>query len=262
MKFKSYAQHGEDYLIWEFFDRKTSGLIIEVGAFDGKYLSNSYALERQGWKAVCVEPLPYYYELLKKNRPNAVNVNAALVSDDSIETIIIHEDVFGVFSSTKEVNVRLVNTLCSDRGISFSDTKPIQVRGVTLNNLVEKYKLHSIDCISIDVEGTELDVLKGIDFNVYRPKLLVVEANEDLLLNEIVNYLEDNGYFLVLKNNVNYFFTSDNINTKQLTDTKIDCVSPLFRHPKGLKYTEQSPYISRVNNLWLKIIRRLGLIWF
>jgi FkbM family methyltransferase len=259
MKLKSYAQHGEDDLIWKFFDKKKTGLIIEVGAFDGKYLSNSCALDRLGWKTICVEPLPFYYDLLHKNRPNAININAAVVANENISVVNMNEDTFGVYSSIETIdNITLKNAF-NNANIPYKKPKKIQVKGITLNKIltINSIKSDSIDCLSIDVEGLELEVLKSIDLKYYRPKLLVVEANNEDKLEMIKKYLNELGYFMAIKKNINFFFVIDNHLITKLQSVNIDCNAVVLRHPKGLLYSEQSPYLSKWKLFIIKVIKKI-----
>ena len=51
------AQFGEDRILWQVFRRRPSGYFIEVGAYDGVTLSNTYFLEQMGWCGLLVEPI-------------------------------------------------------------------------------------------------------------------------------------------------------------------------------------------------------------
>ena len=82
-----YSQYGEDYLICAFFQAKRSGVFIDVGAFDGKHLSNTYMLEQQGWTGICVEPHPEFFRRLQQNRPQSHCVNVACVADEKLTTV-------------------------------------------------------------------------------------------------------------------------------------------------------------------------------
>jgi len=55
-----YSQNGEDFLLWSLFKGRKSGFYIDIGAFDGIHLSNSYYFEKNGWDGVCVEAHPEY----------------------------------------------------------------------------------------------------------------------------------------------------------------------------------------------------------
>ena len=62
--FYSFSQIGQDKRVLDFYQNKKNGYFVEVGANDGKRLSNTYLLEKDyNWKGICIEPVP---SLLKK----------------------------------------------------------------------------------------------------------------------------------------------------------------------------------------------------
>lgn len=65
-----YSQYGQDQFVHEkFFKDKKDGVFIEIGAYDGKNLSNTFFFEKElGWEGICIEPLPHVYQILKQNR--------------------------------------------------------------------------------------------------------------------------------------------------------------------------------------------------
>ena len=67
------------------------------------------------------------------------------------------------------------NTISKSRGKGAKLTKKIQIN--TLNDIIKnsKFNIKDIDFLSIDVEGNELNVLKGLDFKKYRPKIVSIE---------------------------------------------------------------------------------------
>ena len=85
------------------------------------------------------------------------------------------------------------------------DYKLIQLNMTTLQQLLNKYKLYNIDYLSLDVEGSELQVLKGIDFLKSNIKLIGVEINYNEDKNDIFKFLLDNNYTFITKQG-DYFF--------------------------------------------------------
>lgn len=213
-----YSQHGEDCLLWEFFKDEPPGFYIDVGAFDGKHLSNTYVFELHGWDGICVEPEKQYFELCKKNR-NAICVEAACVNSEDIT----------------EVELMTLNQggLGSQIRSSFDKTKhkkrftfsPQRVPATTLNAILREYGgMRRVDFLSIDVEGEEVNVLKGLDFITYRPRLIVAEANTELAHKELDHFLCDViGYQYAGSINVNKFYATTNADVERLKSICVDC---------------------------------------
>jgi Methyltransferase FkbM domain len=83
--------------------------------------------------------------------------------------------------------------------------KTIHIQTLPLLKIFETYAMDQIvDFISIDVEGYELEVLKSNNWKRYRPYLLVIKIIP--LATDIIPFLKDEGYELVFKNSVNWFF--------------------------------------------------------
>ena len=79
-----------------------------------------------------------------------------------------------------------------------------------MSEIVSKNNIQNIDYINIDTEGTEMDILKGIDFNKINPTLLTIEDNEIFtnfdLEKEMILYLKNKNYELININGVTLFF--------------------------------------------------------
>jgi len=58
MSYRYYGQHGEDFLLWHFFNYRRDGYFLDIGAHDGIALSNTKSFEERGWRGICAEPVP------------------------------------------------------------------------------------------------------------------------------------------------------------------------------------------------------------
>lgn len=139
-----YSQAGQDEWVLSKIKR---GYFVDIGAYDGIQTSNTYALEKQGWKGICIEGNLEIFKSLEKNR-SSINVHAAVT--DHKGTIEFGTDRIG---------------------------KGIEVPCDTLNNiLMDNNCPEIIDYLSIDIEGHELTVFNSFDFS-YRIRLMTVEHN-------------------------------------------------------------------------------------
>lgn len=193
-----------DKLIREYFPNKDYGICIEVGAVDGIEFSNTYHFESNGWDCLCIEPIPSHYEDLKKNR--SLSLNYAISNDniDSVEfTSVVLENNTRTAISSLKVDDRLFNQI---KNWGYNPIKEsITVTSKRLDWCIDNFFKHNeIDFISIDTEGTELDVLKSFDVNSYNLKLLVIENNFNDP--EIEEYLNSKGWVKDKRVEVNDFY--------------------------------------------------------
>ncbi len=144
------------------------GFFVEAGALDGLFMSNTKLLEDFGWEGILVEPSLPAYNKCKKNRKVIIE-NCALVSHDYPHGAIVGDFFFdgtkgrGAWSSVNN------NHYClTDRVITPART---------LASLFVQHQVKKVDFLSLDVEGYELNVLKGIDFKTVDISYILVEVN-------------------------------------------------------------------------------------
>ena len=148
------------------FQQKNDGFFIELGANDGLTQSNTVFLERErGWTGILIEPSVRGYKLCKKNRPNSICLNYACVSSEYTE-----KHILGDFSQN--------NLMGSVDGNRLKKTQNlVSVKVKTLESILDHYIVNGkmIDLLSLDTEGYELNILKGLNLNRYRPRYLLIE---------------------------------------------------------------------------------------
>lgn len=201
---KFYGQFGTDKIIKEYFQKNYIGNCIEIGAVDGKFISNTLHFEECGWSTLCIEPIPEYFNELIKNRKNCINYAITNQNIDNIPFTMVTMNNGGKSSiSGLEIDERLIE---SHNNMGLNPSKSvILVNGRRLDWCIETYFNHeNIDFVSIDTEGNELDVLKSFDVNKYNIKLLVVENNYNEP--EIELYLNEKGWIKDKRIEVNDFY--------------------------------------------------------
>lgn len=236
-----YSQHGEDYLLWQFFGGEKVGFFVDVGAFDGIHLSNSYAFELQGWRGICVEAHPRFFPDCQRNRPASVCLPVACVGDESKDSITFRAEELGLLSSASDRDDLSgdVSRRYEHRGLPFGGFEEVSVRAVTLNRILEEHLPAGteIDFLSLDVEGSEFEILAALDLARYRPRVLVVEANDAASRARLVGFLEGHGYLLARQLQINLFFARDAGDVDRLSSITVDCVIEKHLHPLGTRYT-------------------------
>jgi hypothetical protein len=71
------AQFGEDRVLWNIFRGRCNGFFVEVGAYDGVHLSNTYFLEQLGWRGLLIEPILELCRRATAARPNSRVIHSA-----------------------------------------------------------------------------------------------------------------------------------------------------------------------------------------
>ena len=154
------------------------GIFLECGANDGLAQSNTYWFERfQGWRGLLIEAVPEKAEEARRNRPKAKVVNCALVADDSISSVQLRAAglmafVSGAFSGDEET-LQIEN---AKRVQHLQTVQTIEVPAHPLSRVLDEAGLPRIDLFSLDVEGYECEVLKGLDVARHRPRYILVET--------------------------------------------------------------------------------------
>jgi FkbM family methyltransferase len=177
------------------------GYALELGASDGLYLSNTHELEQAGWEVLCVEPNKDYYQKLAKNRKRTLNVACASSNKDAQELVVYtrhlpiewHEPV----SSLGPLGARFKVNFCPDA--REAERQTVDVR--TLDWCLETTGFPRLDYLSLDVDGLEMDILRGLDPVRWNLKVAAVEnpfANQ-----AIHTYFKEAGFNLVARTHVN-----------------------------------------------------------
>ena len=186
-----YSQLGQDRDVLQIYNK---GYYVEVGASDGIELSNTYALELKGWKGICVEPIPARYEKLVKNR-NAICVNKAVYHTSDVEVVFSISNTYDLLSGIKDY-------LTAYKDKVLSNHTDITVETKTLNDILNDASAPLfIEYLSLDTEGTELEILKSVDLKKYTFGIIDVEHNfQEPIRSQIREYLESYGYALYYTN--------------------------------------------------------------
>jgi len=164
------ALHDLDRLLEDFLPE--SGSFLEIGANDGYSQSNTYHLEiEQGWQGILIEPLPRLFHTCARIRPRSQCFNVACVSPTDIAATISVMDR-GLMSvalglQTLEAEARRVGPA----------TQYVQVPAETLSGVIKRSSFDRVTFMSIDVEGAEIAVLKGLDLPKHCPQWLLVETD-------------------------------------------------------------------------------------
>ncbi len=162
------SQYNIDLYVHKVLFNEKPGAFVEVGANDPVVASNSYALENLGWKGIAFEPI----EAICNKWPGIRSTRCYpyLIGDQ--EKLVDFIEVQGELSSISGV-----------AGFGMREdygSKPRTVirkkKMMPLNKVVQELDFNQFDLLLLDVEGFELNVLKGIDFNLLPFRYAVIEC--------------------------------------------------------------------------------------
>ena len=175
-----------------FPDKSYKGVFIEVGAADPTYLSISKHFRDSGWRVLSVEPNPYFAESHRAIGNNVLEYACGERDEDDIDFEMAKPKILGskgkiTYESFSAIRVKEEYKKNDPQFFTEMDVEKIKVKMRRLDTLLRETSIKFIDILSVDVEGWELEVLAGLNFDIYAPKLLVVE-----------NWLRDINYEKVI----------------------------------------------------------------
>lgn len=180
-----FAQYGQDlYILRHVLPDVKNGVFVDVGANHPIYLSNTYLLEKKGWTGLAIEPLHDFDKIWHEERTTPY---LHYVLGDEEKTVQFGDCDAKSLSGVKGF---VENKACGE--VVFTERE--QKR---LDTLLLEQGLLRIDLLSVDVEGYEINVLKGIDFSKIDIRCIILENDHSLFGDtEIRSFLFARGYSL------------------------------------------------------------------
>jgi FkbM family methyltransferase len=202
--FLSYAQNGEDILLWRALGSVEVGTYVDVGAADPVADSVTKVFYERGWSGVNVEPVPAFAAALEADRPRDRTYQCCAGAEAGTTTLHVVRDT--------GLSTQLDDQLDSIREQEYEvDDLEVEVR--RLDELIADAGIDGpIHFLKVDVEGMERAVLEGIDLSVLRPWVIVVEAT--LPMSSTPTYegweglLTGRGYTFCLFDGLNRFYAA------------------------------------------------------
>lgn len=194
-----HAQFGEDRILESIFAGREHGRCAEVGAYDGRTGSTTLLFERKGWDCLLVEPIASCVQQIRSHR-RAVVEHCAASSAEGETTLFVAD------------GVEQMSTVERDRGHHRwigevgGRVHPITVRTARLDDLLDAAGFPRLEFLTIDVEGHELEVLRGLTLGRFRPRVVIVEDNAGLRASAVARHMKRHGYVNFKRTGVNDWY--------------------------------------------------------
>ena len=199
----SYSYGSVDLLLEHIFKNQSHGFYIDVGCQHPVMNNNTYLLYKKGWNGINIDLDKKNIDLFNFYRKRDLNLNFAISSQEGERDLFFYHDKSAINTVEKSV--------ANYQRAQVKEIKKVKTK--TLNSIIENSKFNdlTIDFLSIDVEGHELDVIKGFDLKKYKPKVVIIEFLDlslkkleiknlnikNFLKSEIYQYMIDKNYTLV-----------------------------------------------------------------
>lgn len=194
---RAYSQEGEDLILARYFETRSQGFFVDVGAHHPHRFSNTYLFYRRGWRGVNIDAMPGSMDKFRRSRPRDINIEVAIGTQRGSATyFMFNEPALNTFDPT----------LVAERSMApwrlvAEVALPVKPLSDVLSEAVPPNQ--SIDFLSVDVEGRDLDVLQSNDWSRFRPQIVLAETRDrrmmDLDTDPVMQFLASHGYALAAK---------------------------------------------------------------
>ena len=206
----SYAQNFEDVMLWRALKHVKKGFYVDVGAWSPDNDSVTRFFYENGWHGINIEPNSDFNAEYAIKRQRDINLNVAV--GEKKGTLTIHFlNSSGLSTANKDIAKQFIS-----EGL---ESYPKKVKTETLANIFHENipQGQEIHFLKVDVEGMEEAVLKGNNWTLYKPWILIVEATLPVILNTTLSrapiescswepFLINKGYTLVYADGLNRFY--------------------------------------------------------
>ena len=188
----SWSQYGQDIYITKLLNGQRGGFFVEIGGYDGQYLSNTILLEKQyNWTGLLIEANTDLFPLMKKTDRNCYMINCCIGKEGSNMTFLIADVLSSSYKTLTDRHRKRISMM-NPKG-----SKEMSVLCHSLQNIMNQIGQTRIDYFSLDVEGAELFILNSIDWESLYIDVFTIETDQHR--DEIIAFMEDHGYERIAK---------------------------------------------------------------
>jgi len=213
-----FSQYEQDKILnCDIFRNMKNGIFCEVGSYDGIKGSNTYFFEKYlDWSGICIEPTPLFYKKLCQNR-KAITMQCCAY-DRNVEKEFMAISGKGEMLSGLVDKYNIYHTDRINKETVNSDKNIIDVRCIPLKRIFNDFDITVVDYLSIDTEGSEINVLRGIDFEKVHINVISVEDNYPWLQESgnVHSILIKNGFSFHKKIICDKIYVNNNLKLSQV----------------------------------------------
>jgi len=191
-----FSQFGEDIVLENIFGHKKGGFYVDVGCFHPKHWSNTYLMHKRQWTGINIDIDEFKVQMFNMARKNSTNICSAVSNEEKEINYYCSRD----YSPVNTLDQNFAEDMTSKKPRVNYELKKTKSRMLDNIILETKFCKTEIDLLTIDVEGHELPVLQSLNFQVYKPKVLVIELHqeqiEDILKTELYEFIIAKRYSL------------------------------------------------------------------
>jgi FkbM family methyltransferase len=205
--FKSYSQFGEDNVLRYFFLEKEC-TYIDIGSGHPIIGNNSYFLYKKKNNGILIDGIDINILRSKKLRPKDKSLNC-LVGEKN-ENIKFYEFIDKNFSTVVDKTAEKFSKTLNE----IPKVHELEIK--TLDTILEGAYPSVPTLLNIDVEGNDLSVLKGIDWEKFHPRVICIEELDFSFeqTSEIQRYLAQRHYQLISRMVYSNIYLSKNYKSK------------------------------------------------
>ncbi len=167
-----YSQFGEDVILRDWIKKEVkSGFYVDVGCYHPRKFSNTYYLYKKGWRGINIDLDPLKVATCALLRSEDCNIQAAV--SDIEQSVKIYSDK--LYSLGTTIDASTAKEQATHENTAYSR----EIQSSTLDNIIAKtrYAKQQIDLLSIDAEGHDFNVLRSINLELYKPKVIIIESH-------------------------------------------------------------------------------------
>ena len=167
IKRNCYSQDKEDMIISKELKNIKKGFYIDVGCYHPIEINNTALLYNKGWNGINIDISSHSIKLFNILRPDDLNFNLAVSNKNKLINFYFQKKLSKISTIIK----------IKSKKIFQGKVKKEKIMSKTLTKIIDetKYRNRSIDFLNIDAEGSDYQVLKSLDFKLYKPKLICIE---------------------------------------------------------------------------------------